>query len=69
MKTPEDTRALSVEAFCRLYGIGRTHFYQEVKAGRIPVRKAGKRTLVLKEDAEAWLAALPKPPFGSANAD
>lgn len=59
METSEYTRALTVEAFCRLYSVGRTYFYQEVNAGRIPVRKAGKRTLVLKEDAEAWLAGLP----------
>jgi hypothetical protein len=33
--------------------------YDELKAGRIEARKAGKRTLILKSEAERWAHALP----------
>jgi hypothetical protein len=52
-------RALSVRSFCESVGIGRTRFYQEVKAGRLRVRKVGSRTIVLAADAEEWLNRLP----------
>jgi hypothetical protein len=57
--TQENIEAYSVRAFCRAFGIGRTLFYSEVKSGRIEVRKLGKRTLILKEAADRWAAALP----------
>lgn len=52
-------RAYSVEAFCELYHVGRTYAYAEIKAGRLRARKAGRRTIVLAPDAEAWANALP----------
>ena len=52
-------RALSVRSFCESVGIGRTRFYQEVKAGRLRVRKVGRRTIVTADDAEEWLSRLP----------
>jgi excisionase family DNA binding protein len=52
--------ALSVSDFCRSYAIGRTTFYEEVKAGRLRVLKAGKRTLIASSDAERWLESLRK---------
>jgi excisionase family DNA binding protein len=52
-------RAMSVRSFCESVGIGRTRFYQEVKAGRLRVRKLGRRTLVTTDDAEEWLSNLP----------
>lgn len=50
---------MSVRSFCESVGIGRTRFYQEVKAGRLRVRKLGRRTLVTTDDAEEWLSNLP----------
>lgn len=53
--------ALTVRRFCELHAIGRTTFYEEVKAGRLRTRKVGARTLVLSEDAEDWRRRLPGP--------
>ena len=52
-------QAYTVREFCRAYGIGRSLTYIEIAAGRLLVRKAGRRTLILKADADAWLASLP----------
>ena len=51
--------ALTIRDFCRLYGVGRTFAYSEIAAGRLPIRKAGRRTLIVKSDADAWLHSLP----------
>lgn len=40
-------------------GIGKTKLFAEIQAGRIPAKKAGNRTLILRSDLDAWLAALP----------
>jgi excisionase family DNA binding protein len=52
-------RAMSIDAFCCRYGIGRTSVYEEIKQGRLRAVKVGKRTLVPEDDAEAWLQRLP----------
>ena len=46
--------AMTVNDFCRKYRIGRTKFYEEIKAGRLRAVKCGKRTLVLNRDSTAW---------------
>jgi hypothetical protein len=51
--------ALCIAEFCEIYSIGRTLVYEEIGAGRLPVRKLGRRTLILVEDAEKWAQALP----------
>jgi len=53
-------RAFSVTEFCRGYDMGRTKTYQEIAAGRLRAVKVGRRTLITRDDAEAWLAALPE---------
>jgi hypothetical protein len=52
-------RGLSVKEFLGEYGIGLTHFYKEVNEGRLRVRKVGRRTIVVRDDAESWLQSLP----------
>jgi hypothetical protein len=42
-------------------GISRTGIYREIQAGRLEIRKVGRRTVVLIEDAKRWLASLPRP--------
>lgn len=54
-----DVTALTVVEFCRSLKIGKTHFYAEVKAGRIHIRKSGRKTLVPVGEREAYLARLP----------
>lgn len=51
--------AYTIADFCRSYGIGRTKTYAEIAAGRLLARKVGKRTLILKSDADRWLTTLP----------
>jgi hypothetical protein len=50
---------MSVKDFCRWAGIGRTMAYEQIAMGRLPVRKVGRRSIILIEDAQRWLAALP----------
>lgn len=56
---PASKRAFSVHEFSKLYGIGRTKTYEELKAGRLRARKIGKRTVIAGDDAEDWLRRLP----------
>lgn len=42
--------------FLEWASIGRTKAYEEAKAGRLRLTKIGSKTLVLRADAEAWLA-------------
>ena len=52
-------RAMTVPDFCRRYRIGRTKTYEEINAGRLKARKAGRRTIIAEDDAEEWLSNLP----------
>jgi excisionase family DNA binding protein len=55
-----DTRqALSIKQFCNQFGLGKDRFYEEVRLGRLRAIKVGHRTLILRADAERWLASLP----------
>lgn len=38
--------------------IGRSKLYQLINAGALPARKVGKRTIILREDLEAFLKSL-----------
>jgi excisionase family DNA binding protein len=56
----QSRRAFPIREFCVRYGIGRTHAYQQIAAGRLRAVKVGRRTLITNDAAEAWLAALPE---------
>lgn len=45
--------------FCDTYGIGKTTFYSEVKAGRLRTIKIGAATRVRRSDAQQWADNLP----------
>jgi excisionase family DNA binding protein len=49
-------RMLSVREFCRLYSIGRSLAYEEMKSGRLVYCKVGRRRLIRLDDAERWSA-------------
>lgn len=57
---PTEVGALDVPGFCRWAGVSHATFYREVKAGRIAIRKVGRKSVVLMDDARAWLNALPE---------
>lgn len=52
-------RAMSLAGFCQRYNIGRTKAYEEIKSGRLRVRKCGMRSIIAEDDAEDWLRCLP----------
>lgn len=60
MNTQLEKVAYTVPEFLSVYGIGRTKFYDLVKKGQLPIKKVGKRSLVIKADADAWLNSLPE---------
>ncbi|WP_454619041.1 helix-turn-helix domain-containing protein [Bradyrhizobium cenepequi] len=51
--------AMTIPEFCRWARLGRTAVYREIKSGRLVLRKAGAKSLILVADAERWLGALP----------
>jgi excisionase family DNA binding protein len=57
--------AFAVGEFCARYGICRETFYQEVRRGRLRAVKLGAKTLVLKSDADAWVASMPPLELGA----
>lgn len=58
VRDPEPAAFDTLQA-ARYVGIGKTMLFDEIKAGRIPTRKIGRRTLILRSDLDAWLAAIP----------
>lgn len=48
----------SIPAFCEATGTSRSKVYGEIKAGRLRATKFGARTLIRRQDAEAWLDQL-----------
>lgn len=55
MQTPI---ALTIPEAIRLSGLARTSIYVALKNG-LPARKAGRRTLIMFADLQAYLASLP----------
>ena len=47
--------APSVDNFCRLAGIGRTHGWKPIRDNRVEVRRLGHRTVVLMRSIHALL--------------
>jgi hypothetical protein len=48
-----------IRAFCERYDIGRTKVYLEIGAGRLSIKKLGRRTLIPIEAAKRWFESLP----------
>ena len=59
MGTPTEPQAYSVAGAAIFLGLGVTTVKRLIRAGTIPSRKAGKRTLVLACDLTAYLKSLP----------
>jgi hypothetical protein len=58
--------ALTIKEFGQWARIGRSKTYEEIGRGALRAIKAGGRTLILMESAEAWLAS--QPSWGTADA-
>ena len=52
--------AFSIPDLVAAANISRSMLYEEIKSGKLRVRKVGRRTIVLYEDAESWLRSLPE---------
>jgi excisionase family DNA binding protein len=59
MANKDSKFAHSIAEFAQLSGLGRSFLYEQIKSGHLPVRKAGRRTLILHDEGLAWLAKLP----------
>ena len=51
--------AHSIADVTKTTGVGRSFIYEEMKAGRLIIKKAGRRSLISDGDLKAWLASLP----------
>jgi excisionase family DNA binding protein len=54
-----EKRAIPILEFCRRYGVSKTSAYAEIAEGHLRAVKVRRRTLVLTDDAEKWLAERP----------
>lgn len=52
--------ALSIHEFCEKFNVSKSTCYNEIKAGKLPVRKLGRKTLIAVIDAEEWFDNLSK---------
>lgn len=52
--------ALPISDAARLLGIGKTKLFDLVRTGALPAVRLGGRTLILREDLEAFTAARPR---------
>jgi len=55
---PNGKLAYSIAELPAIVSLGRSHIYEEIKAGRLRTVKAGRRTLVLADDLQTWLLSL-----------
>jgi excisionase family DNA binding protein len=53
--------ALSIPDVIRLSAVGRSTVYKAIGAGDLPIRKVGRRTIILASDLKSWLEQLPSP--------
>lgn len=57
---PSGRLAFSVDEFAAASGLGRVTLYEAIKKQRLLARKCGTRTLILRDDAIAFLQNLPR---------
>lgn len=55
----------SVADAAKRMGVSRATAYNQIKAGLLTARKAGRRTLIERSEQARWLAALPALPASS----
>jgi excisionase family DNA binding protein len=57
---PHLTGAFTIKELCDAYRLCREKAYGEIRARRLRAVKLGRKTLILRADAEAWAASLPE---------
>lgn len=53
--------AYTIRSLCDVTGLGRTTIYTHITAGTLIPIKVGRRTIVLRSEAERWLQSLAEP--------
>jgi excisionase family DNA binding protein len=51
--------ALTINEAVAVCPFGRSLLYEEIRNGRLPARKIGRRTFILRSDLERFLAEMP----------
>jgi excisionase family DNA binding protein len=59
MSELEQRLAYGIDELCKMASLGRTTLYKDIAEGRLRAVKNGRRTVILRDDAMAFLAALP----------
>lgn len=54
-----DPIAVSIADAVQLSGVGRSSIYKAIGRGDLPIRKRGRRSLVMVDDLRKWLESLP----------
>ena len=54
-----DKLAYTVAEAATAAGVGRTLLFQEIRDGHLIARKIGRRTIIVREELEAWLQSRP----------
>lgn len=60
MKSITDQLGWSPAQFAEAIGASRGHIYALLSNGRLKARKSGRRTIITREDAIAYLDSLPE---------
>ena len=55
-----DVPALTLKDFCDAYRMCRETAYRQIRDGKLRAVKVGRKTLILRADADAWAASLPE---------
>lgn len=58
--------AFSPEGLAKASANGRTKIFEAIRQGKLKARKSGRRTIILYDDAIAWLKSLPVREAGGA---
>jgi hypothetical protein len=63
----DELLAVSIGRLAKITDLGKTYLYSEIAAGRLRLTKKGRRSLIVLEDAKAWLRDEPAKPATSAS--
>ncbi len=58
-ETQANRLAFSLADAASAIGVGKSTLHELIATGKLPVRKLGHRSLVLREDLEAYVQSLP----------
>jgi excisionase family DNA binding protein len=59
IETHANRLAFSLADAASAIGVGKSTLHELIATGKLPVRKLGRRSLVLREDLEAYVQSLP----------